>query len=260
MFVGGISSDLEGEEMPVKVEGFNGGDRTNLDLPHSQQLLLEKLQKLGKPIVFVMTNGSALSVNWAKKYIPAIVDCWYPGEEGGNAVADVLFGDYNPAGRLPVTFYKSVNDLPSFEDYSMKGRTYRYFKGEPLFAFGFGLSYTDFKYSSISLEQDHVLKEGKIKLKVTVTNAGQYAGDEVIQVCFKQPESVTDKPIQSLVAFRRVSFKKGEQKEISFDIQVSQLRNFDPKLGRYDVAKGQYELLVGAASDDIRRRTTVEVN
>jgi len=260
VFVGGISSDLEGEEMPVKVEGFNGGDRTNLDLPHSQQLLLEKLQKLGKPIVFVMTNGSALSVNWAKKYIPAIVDCWYPGEEGGNAVADVLFGDYNPAGRLPVTFYKSVNDLPSFEDYSMKGRTYRYFKGEPLFAFGFGLSYTDFKYSSISLEQDHVLKEGKIKLKVTVTNAGQYAGDEVIQVYFKQPESVTDKPIQSLVAFRRVSFKKGEQKEISFDIQVSQLRNFDPKLGRYDVAKGQYELLVGAASDDIRKRTTVEVN
>ena len=260
VFVGGISSDLEGEEMPVKVEGFNGGDRTNLDLPQSQRLLLEKLQKLGKPIVFVMTNGSALSVNWAKQNIPAIVDCWYPGEEGGNAVADVLFGDYNPAGRLPVTFYKSVNDLPSFEDYSMKGRTYRYFNGEPLYAFGFGLSYTTFEYSTIRLEQEQVLKEGKIELKVTVSNTGRYEGDEVIQVYFTQPESVTDKPIKSLVAFRRVSFKKGERKEISFEIPVSQLRHFDTKLGRYAIAKGRYELLVGASSDDIRKHVNVEVN
>ena len=211
VFVGGISSDLEGEEMPVNVEGFNGGDRTNLDLPQSQQLLLEKLHKLGKPIVFVMTNGSALSVNWASRNIPAIVDCWYPGEEGGNAVADVLFGDFNPAGRLPVTFYKSVNDLPSFEDYSMKGRTYRYFKGEPLYAFGFGLSYTAFEYSAIRLDKEHVLKEENIKLNITVSNTGRYDGDEVIQVYFKQPESVTEKPIQSLVAFKRISFKKGER-------------------------------------------------
>jgi len=259
VFVGGISSDLEGEEMPVNVEGFNGGDRTNLDIPKSQQLLLEKLHKLGKPIVFVMTNGSALSVNWASRNIPAIVDCWYPGEEGGNAVADVLFGDFNPAGRLPVTFYKSVNDLPSFEDYSMKGRTYRYFKGEPLYAFGFGLSYTAFEYSAIRLDKEQVLTEGNIKLNITVSNTGRYDGDEVIQVYFKQPESVTDKPIQSLVAFKRVSFKKGERKEISFEIPVSQLRHFDPKLGSYAIAKGRYELLVGAASNDIRKRVSVEV-
>jgi beta-glucosidase len=259
VFVGGISADLEGEEMPVKVDGFKGGDRTHLDMPQSQQQLLEKLHALGKPVVLVLTNGSALSVNWAQEHIQAIVECWYPGEEGGNAVADVLFGDYNPAGRLPVTFYKSVNDLPSFDDYSMKGRTYRYFEGKPLYAFGFGLSYTTFDYSAIILESAKVSNEGTVKLKVLIKNAGKSAGDEVVQVYFKQPESVENRPLQSLVAFQRVSFKKGESKEVSFEIPVSKLRYFDSKLGGYAIAKGNYEFLVGASSDDIRKKVTVAV-
>jgi len=260
IFVGGISSDLEGEEMPVKVDGFKGGDRTHMNIPQSQQQLLEKLHALGKPLILVLTNGSALSVNWAQQHIPAIVDCWYPGEEGGNAVADVLFGDYNPAGRLPVTFYKSTDDLPPFDDYSMKGRTYRYFEGEPLYTFGFGLSYTKFDYSNISVDTKQVSDRENIKLKVKVKNAGSYAGDEVVQVYFKQPESVVGKPLQSLVAFQRVSFKKGESKEISFEIPVSQLRHFDSKLGSYVIAKGSYELLIGASSDDIRNKITVEIH
>jgi beta-glucosidase len=259
VFVGGISADLEGEEMPVKVDGFKGGDRTSLDLPQAQQQLLEKLQALGKPVVFVMTNGSALSVNWAQEHIPAILDCWYPGEEGGNAVADVLFGDYNPAGRLPVTFYKSVNDLPSFEDYSMEGRTYRYFTGKPLYAFGYGLSYTKFDYISAIAESAKVAKNAKVKLKLKVTNSGNFAGDEVVQVYFKQPESVVGKPLQSLAAFKRVNFKKGEQKEITFEIPVAQLRYFDTKLGTYSIARGNYEFLIGSSSDNIKKTVTVEV-
>ena len=258
VFVGGISPELEGEEMPVKIDGFSGGDRTHLDIPKNQQLLLEKLNALKKPVVLVLTNGSALSVNWAKENIPAIVDCWYPGEEGGNAVADVLFGDYNPAGRLPVTFYKSVNDIPPFDDYKMEGKTYRYFGGQPLFAFGFGLSYTKFDYSEISGNLS--VKAGDpVTLTVTVTNTGSYDGDEVVQGYCVQPDAVTTRPIKSLVAFQRIHLKKGESRVISLEIGPTQLRHFDTKIGDYAIAKGNYEFQVGAASNDIRGKVNVEI-
>ncbi len=260
VFVGGISPELEGEEMPVKIDGFKGGDRTSLDIPASEQRLLEKLKTLDKPIILVLTNGSALSINWAAQNIPAIIESWYPGGEGGNAVADVLFGDYNPAGRLPVTFYKSVNDLPPFDDYNMKGRTYRYFEGDPLFAFGYGLSYTKFAYSDLNLESKRISENGTINLKVRVKNVGNFDGDEVVQIYFQQPGTVENKPLQSLIAFKRVSFKKGENKEVSFEIPVSRLRHFDTKLGGYSIAKGNYELRIGASSDDIREKAIVEVN
>lgn len=260
VFVGGISPELEGEEMPVQIDGFSGGDRTHLDMPKSQQLLLEKLILLKKPIVLLLTNGSALSVNWAQPNIPAIIECWYPGEEGGNAVADVLFGDCNPAGRLPVTFYKSVNDLPPFDDYKMEGRTYRYFKGEPLYAFGYGLSYTQFSYSGITSGSKSYSAGQSVAIKVTVKNIGNYDGDEVVQVYCVQPESVSTRPIKTLVAFQRIYLKRGESREVSLTVAPEQLRHFDPKMGDYTIASGNYNFQVGAASDDIRGNVTVEIH
>ncbi len=259
IFVGGISPDLEGEEMPVKIDGFSGGDRTHLDIPKNQQELLEKLNALRKPVVLVLTNGSALSVNWASKNVPAIVECWYPGEEGGNAVADVLFGDYNPAGRLPLTFYKSINDIPPFDDYRMEGKTYRYFRGEPLYAFGYGLSYTKFDYSGFSVSSS-TLKAGEpVKVSLTVTNSGGYDGDEVVQVYCVQPESVSTRPIKTLVAFQRVNLKKGESRVVTLDVAPVQLRHFNTKLGDYEIAKGQYEFQIGASSNDIKGKLIINM-
>jgi len=259
IFAGGISPNLEGEEMKVQVPGFYEGDRTNMDLPQNQQLLLEKLKSTGKPIVLVLTNGSALSVNWASENIPAIIEAWYPGQEGGNAVADVIFGNYNPAGRLPVTFYKSVNDLPEFEDYSMNGRTYKYFRSKPLYAFGYGLSYTSFEYGNAKLENESVTKTDTIRLSIPIRNVGRYDGDEVIQVYVKQPENVKEKPIKSLVAFERLHLLKGDSRIISISIPVSRLRHYNQEIGEYDIAIGNYELLIGAASDDIKIKTGISV-
>lgn len=257
IFVGGISPNLEGEEMDVKVPGFSAGDRTTLDLPQNQQQMLEALKATGKPIVLVLTNGSALAVNWAKENANAIVETWYPGEEGGNAVADVLFGDYNPAGRLPVTFYKSVSDIPAFEDYSMKGRTYKYFEGSPLYSFGFGLSYSKFNYTNVTKRAAVLSETDTIVLSVTISNTGNFDGDEVIQVYVKQPQGIIDQPFKSLVAFERAHFLKNESKEVALSIPVSRLRYYSTKINDYSVAKGDYELLIGAASDDIRLKTSV---
>jgi beta-glucosidase len=258
IFVGGISPNLEGEELDVRVSGFLAGDRTTLDLPQNQIDFLEKLKTIGKPIILVLTNGSALAVNWGQQNAAAIVEAWYPGEEGGNAVAQVLFGDYNPAGRLPVTFYKSVEDLPSFNDYSMKGRTYKYFEGTPIYAFGYGLSYTSFKYSKVEVVSQNILTtKDSIKLAVTICNSGQSAGDEVVQVYVKQPENLKDQPIRSLVAFERVNFSKGETKTVMFTIPVSRLRHFDTETDDYSVAEGNYNFLIGASSDDIRLKTLI---
>lgn len=259
VFVGGISPNLEGEEMDVKVPGFAAGDRTTLEIPNNQQLLLEKLKATGKPIILILTNGSALAVNWAKENASAIVEAWYPGEEGGNAVADVLFGDYNPAGRLPVTFYKSVDDLPAFEDYSMKGRTYKYFDKTPLFAFGYGLSYTSFTYNQASVHKALITETDTITLSVNISNSGKFDGDEVIQVYLKQPQDIKDQPIKSLIVFDRIKFSKGESRDITLSIPVSRLRHYSPELNDYSVAKGNYELLIGAASDDIRLKTNITV-
>ena len=259
LFVGGISPNLEGEEMNIEVHGFSGGDRTSLDIPNNQTELLKKIRKTGKPVILILTGGSALSFNWAKENLPAILDVWYPGEEGGNALADVLFGDYNPAGRLPVTFYKSVSDLPAFEDYSMKGRTYRYFSGEPLYPFGYGLSYTSFTYSSLDLSKKSAFASDTVLINVRLKNTGDYDGDEVIQVYSKRPANRNLQPIESLVAFQRVSMKKGEERLISIPLAVNELRQWDYSKGDYSVVPGMYDLLIGSSSADIRLRTSLEV-
>ena len=245
IFIGGISPNLEGEEMNINVEGFRGGDRTSLDIPVNQTGLLKELYKTGKPVILVLTGGSALSFIWAKENLPAILDVWYPGEEGGNALADVLFGDYNPAGRLPVTFYKSVKDLPAFEDYSMKGRTYKYFTGEPLFPFGYGLSYTTFSYSAPRLSKGTALPSDTVMISLKLKNTGNHDGDEVVQVYAKRPQNSNMQPLKSLVAFKRVSLKKGEEQLMSIPLAVKDLRQWDYSKEDYSVAPGVYELMVG---------------
>jgi beta-glucosidase len=252
IFVAGISPLLEGEELQVRIPGFSGGDRTTLDLPANQTELLEKLAGTGKPIILVLTNGSALSVGGEAEKVAAVVEAWYPGQEGGNALADVLFGDYNPAGRLPVTFYRSVNDLPLFEDYSMKGRTYRYFKGKPLFAFGHGLSYASFAYSSPLVDKQLYTPADTIVLQVKVKNTGRMDGDEVIQVYASKQESVFDRPVQSLVGFIRLPILAGTEKAVILRIPVRELRIYNPEVAGYLIEPGLYQLNIGAASDDIR--------
>jgi beta-glucosidase len=189
--------------MSVPVEGFAGGDRISLDLPRAQEDLMEKVVALGKPVVLVLMNGSAVAVNWARDHVPAIVEAWYPGQAGGDAIADVLFGDYNPGGRLPVTFYKSAEQLPPFTDYSMKGRTYRFFQGEPLYRFGHGLSYTSFAYRNLQLQSG--------KASVEVQNTGAVLGDEVVQAYVKG----------SLAGFRRITLKPGEKRTVELALPAA---------------------------------------
>jgi beta-glucosidase len=215
----GLSPRLEGEEQKVSVPGFEGGDRIDLGLPKAQEDLLRKVAALDKPVVLVLLNGSALGVEWARDHVPAIVEAWYPGQAGGTAVADVLFGDYNPAGRLPVTFYKSADQLPPFEDYDMLGRTYRYFQGEPLYPFGFGLSYTRFTYRLLTLPKGASAKR-EAKIQVEVLNAGKLAGDEVVQLYLKRRGEPL---IRSLAGFERVALKPGEKKIVEFKLTPRQL-------------------------------------
>ena len=210
----GISPRLEGEEMPVKIPGFEGGDRTSLDLPAPQQALLEAIAGSGKPLVVVLLNGSALGIHWAQQHANAILEAWYPGEEGGTAIADTLAGDNNPSGRLPVTFYKSVADLPPFTDYSMHGRTYRYFKGEALYRFGDGLSYSRFVYRGI----------GPGTLSVEVENTSDRDGDDVVQVYMRPQQPTPDfAPIRKLVAFQRIHLRAHEKKEVHFALDDAEL-------------------------------------
>lgn len=222
MFMG-LSPRLEGEEMRVDLRGFNGGDRTTLALPEIQVNLLKKIKAIGKPVILVLLNGSALAINWEKDNISAILEAWYPGQASGSAIADILFGDYNPAGRLPITFYKSVQDLPTFEDYSMNGRTYKYFSKEPLFEFGFGLSYSEFEYTDLNIPEQLSLDEKSLSVSVTVKNKGNYDGDEVIQVYSSNISGNKNLPIRSLIGFQRIHLKSGETKTVSFDIPVDHL-------------------------------------
>jgi beta-glucosidase len=213
----GITSELEGEEMQVSEPGFKGGDRTSLDLPKPEEDLLKALTAMGKPVVLVLTNGSALAVNWANDHVNAILDAWYPGEEGGNAVAETLAGKNNPAGRLPVTFYKSADQLPPFEDYSMTGRTYRYFKETPLYPFGYGLSYTKFSYSDLRLPSGPVTAGQPMTTEVTVTNTGDRAGDEVAQLYLSFPD-VAGAPIRALRGFHRIHLDPGQSEKVRFEL------------------------------------------
>ena len=261
IYVGGISPSLEGEEFHNHPQfvGFLGGDRTLIELPAVQENLLKALDALGKPIVFVNCSGSAIAMPWENKHLEAILQAWYPGEQGGKAVADVLFGDVNPSGRLPVTFYRSTADLPSFEDYSMSNRTYRYFGGKPLFAFGHGLSYTKFKYAKASLVESKVAADGTIRLVFNLKNAGAVAGDEVAQVYFRHKNSAVAQPRLALCGFTRLTLGAGEMKKVSLEIPASQLRYWDTTQKKYVVESGDYELLIGGASNDIRLRVPFTV-
>jgi beta-glucosidase len=240
----GLSPTLEGEEMPVQIEGFAGGDRTDIKLPRSQEELLQKIHALGKPVVLVLLNGSALAVNWANENVPAIVEAWYPGQASGDAIADVLFGDYNPGGRLPVTFYKSIQDLPPFEDYRMEGHTYRYFKGEPLFPFGYGLSYTTFAYSNLRLSARTIRPDETLTVSVDVQNTGQRAGDEVVQLYVSDVAASVPVPIRQLQGFERVHLAPGETKTVTFTLTPRQLSLIDENWRRV-VEPGGFQIAVG---------------
>lgn len=239
----GLSQRLEGEEMPVKMEGFNRGDRTSLDLPKVQEQLLEAVTATGKPVILVLMAGSAISVNWAQEHVDAILYAGYPGEEGGNAVADVLFGDYNPAGRLPVTYYKSVDQLPAFENYDMEGRTYRYFKAAPLYPFGYGLSYTTFAYSDLKVPAT-INAGDNVPVSVTVTNIGAKDGDEVVQLYLTDEKASTPRPVRQLEGFKRVHLKAGESKTVEFTINDRQLSIIDSKDKR-TIEAGWFTVSVG---------------
>ena len=240
----GLSSRLEGEEMNVREPGFLGGDRLDIKLPTRQQALLEAVASTGKPLVVVLLSGSALAVNWANEHAAAIVQAWYPGEEGGTAIADTLFGDYNPAGRLPVTFYKSVEQLPPFENYHMDGRTYRFFKGDPLYPFGHGLSYTRFKYSDFSVSSPRVSASENVTVSATVENAGTRAGEEVVQLYLTDEAASVRVPIRSLAGIERVSLKPGERRVISFTIEPRQLAVITDD-GRTVVEPGEFKVTIG---------------
>jgi beta-glucosidase len=240
----GLSPTLEGEEMPVQVPGFVGGDRTDIALPRPQQDLLKNIHALGKPVVLVLINGSALAIDWAQQNVPAILEAWYPGGQGGSAIADVLFGDYNPGGRLPVTFYRSVDDLPPFTDYSMEDRTYRYYRGDPLYPFGYGLSYTRFRYRNLEVTPRSTREAEPIQVSVKVWNGGQRTGNEVVQVYVTDLEASVPVPIRQLVAFRRVRLAGGEMKTLSFAIQPEQLSLIADDGSRV-VEGGEFEIAVG---------------
>jgi beta-glucosidase len=240
----GLSPSLEGEEMDVRVRGFSGGDRTDLELPEAQEALLRAVAATGKPVVLVLMNGGALAVNWAQANVPAIVEAWYPGEEGGTALADVLFGDYNPAGRLPVTFYKSAEQLPPFEDYRMEGRTYRYFRGEPLYPFGHGLSYTTFRYDNLRLGSQRYAAGRNVELSVEVQNTGARAGEEVVQLYVTDAEASAPVPFRALKGARRVHLKPGEKRRVSFTLTPRDLTVVDGS-GRRLLEPGEFRVSVG---------------
>ncbi len=249
VFAGGISPRLEGEEMRVQVEGFKGGDRTNIEIPKIQQEMVKALKATGKPVVYVVCTGSALALKWEEANVDAILNAWYGGQAAGSAVADILFGDYNPAGRLPVTFYKSIDQLPDFEDYSMKGRTYRYMTRKPLYPFGFGLSYTTFAYKSAKLAKSTICKTDHALLTVEVQNTGKRAGEEVVQVYVRNPNDPTG-PIKALKGFKRIALNAGKSQKVSFDLAPETFNSFNDQTQKSDVLPGKYELLYGSSSSD----------
>ena len=247
----GISPLLEGEEMKVKVEGFGGGDRVHTKLPETQTDLIKKIIKLGKPTILVLLNGSALSINWENDNVPAIIEAWYPGQAGGTAIADVIFGDYNPAGRLPVTFYKDINDIPAFSDYKMQGKTYRYFKGKPLYEFGYGLSFTTFKYTNLQIAKTINTNED-FTVNVTVENVGDFDGEEVAQVYIHNLNTDEYNPHKTLAEFQRVAFKSKEKKVLTFKIDKDQLTSVN-KEGEKVIVPGIYKISVGGAQYSLER-------
>ncbi len=241
--VDGLSPRIEGEEMKISAPGFFGGDRTNLDLPAPQRTLLQKIEALGKPTVLVLMNGGALSVDWADRHVPAIIEAWYPGEQGGAAVAALLAGDFSPAGRLPVTFYQSVDQLPPFGDYSMANRTYRYFHGEPLYPFGYGLSYTTFKYGDPRVIRAGAGASEEVDVSVDVANTGAMAGDEVVQLYLTHP-GVIGAPMLALKGFSRIHLSRGEKKSVRFRLRSRDLSVVDES-GTRRIVPGNVDVWIG---------------
>ena len=256
----GLSPELEGEEMRVDIPGFSGGDRTDLGLPPAQQQLLEAAKAAGKPLVVVLLNGSALAVNWAQENADAILEAWYPGQAGAQAIAETLSGKNNPSGRLPVTFYRSANDLPPFTDYSMANRTYRYFKGKPLYEFGYGLSYSTFSYSNVHLSQEHLNAGDTLHVEADVKNTSARAGADVAELYLTPPQDGLS-PLRSLEGFEHVHLLPGESKHVSFTLDPRQLSEVDAK-GVRAVRAGAYSLSVGGGQPgvgkDISAQFTIE--
>ena len=266
VYVGGISPRLEGEEMKVNNPGFSGGDRTSILLPAVQTQFLKALKATGKPVVFVMMTGSAIAIPWEAENIPGIINAWYGGQAAGTAVADVLFGDYSPAGRLPVTFYKSDSDLPPFDDYSMSNRTYRYFKGEALYPFGFGLSYTKFKFTNLKLSKKSIDKNEPVYAELIVTNAGSKESDEVVELYLSHPKQAYA-PLYALKGFQRIHLLAGQSRKIKFRITPGLMKIINEN-GQSVLPSGALKIVIGDSSPGNRSEilgasrhveTTVEV-
>jgi beta-glucosidase len=238
----GLSPELEGEEMPLHIDGFEGGDRTRIDLPRSQSELLEALAGTGKPVIVVSLSGSALALTWARTHAAALLQAWYPGVAGGLAIAHTLAGANNPAGRLPVTFYAGLKDLPAFTDYGLHGRTYRYYRGKALWGFGYGLSYSTFHYGAVSLSSPSLVAGETLHAAVTVTNSSNRAGDEVVEAYLKTPQR--DGPMRSLAAFRRVHLAAGESRNVELELDARAMSAVDAT-GRRAVLAGTYHLDIG---------------
>ena len=248
IFAGGISPQLEGEEMGVKLPGFRGGDRTDIELPAVQREMIKALHDAGKKVIFVNCSGSPIAMEPETEYCQAILQAWYPGQSGGKAVAEVLFGDYNPAGRLPATFYRNLAQLPDFEDYNMAGHTYRFFNGEPLFPFGYGLSYTTFKYGKIQLKSSAQTGE-TVKITVPVTNTGSRNGEEVVQVYLKK-QGETDGPVKTLRAFKRVYIPAGKTVKVELELTPKQLEWWDSATNTMRTLPNTFDVMVGGSSKD----------
>jgi beta-glucosidase len=253
----GLSPLLEGEEMKVKVDGFEGGDRVDIRLPATQTGLIRKIQATGKPTVLVLLNGSAVTLSREAQDLPAIIEAWYPGQAGGTAIADVIFGDYNPAGRLPVTFYQSIDQIPAFDNYDMKGKTYRYFEGVPLYEFGYGLSYTTFAYK-LEKAPTVIASGSSAEISVKVTNTGKRDGDEVVQLYISLPSGKYRVPVRSLEGFKRIHLKAGETKNIKFTLQPEQMQTFDEN-NRLIIPEGEMLVSVGGKQPDAKALTSKQV-
>jgi beta-glucosidase len=249
IYVGGITPAQEGEMF----------DRDSIELPEVQEKLVQALHAAGKPVVMVNCSGSAIALPWEDEHLPAILQAWYPGEEGGRAVGEVLFGEVNPSGHLPLTFYRATTDLPAFTDYSMTNRTYRYFNGTPLYAFGHGLSYTRFKFQDGKLDAKTIPANGTVKVSFTVKNTGRRDGDEVAQVYFRHIHSDVPQPKLALCGFARVHLNRGETQRITVEIPAERLHYWDTEKKQYVVEPGKYEFLVGGASDDIRLKLLMTI-
>ena len=266
IFVGGLDATWEGEEMPggINVDGFYNGDRTRIEMPEIQQKAIKAMIDTGTPVVLVLMAGSSIALSGLEKELDAILMAWYPGQRGGDATTSVLFGDYNPGGKLPVTFYSSTSELPDFKDYNMlsgKGFTYRYYKGEALYPFGHGLSYTNFKYSKLTTDKTNTNEKETFKISFNVKNIGDYDGDEVVQVYIKDLKSKLKMPIKQLRSFKRVSLNKGDEKIVEFEFKpIEDFSYYNSNEQKYMVDKGSFEIQVGSSSQDIRLKKIIYVD